>query len=342
MTERVVLKINGKTFQFWENINLNLSLDSIDTFDFTTPMNAEDIEFRETFAPAKYLPVEILLNDETILTGTLNNKNTSLSSKTLSLGGYSKPGVLKDLSVPPDKYPLEFKNQTLAQIAGEIAGYYDVQVLFFKSPGAAFTEGVSLEPAEKILEFLIKLAHKRNLLVGNDAGGNLLFFEPTASSGSTPLRQGELPLMECSVEFNEQEMFDSVTGYGAAIAGRDPEAFTVPITVLSGINRPFVYTVSEAKGAELQEAVKFKAGRIFANSMRISVSSVGWQNAGNKKWAPGQFVSLYSPNNFFYNETKLMIRNIRLTKSGSDETANLDLIFPGVYSGQLPKKLPWE
>jgi len=342
MTEKVSLKINGKNFQKWGQINLNLSLDSIDTFDFTTPMNVENIDFRGTFQPATYRSVEVLLNDEVVLTGVLNNKKTSLSSKDLSLGGYSLPGVLNDLPVPPDQYPLEFNNQTLAQIAVEMGSYYGVKAQFSHSPGAPFSESVSPEPAEKILAFLIKLAHKRSLLISNDARGKMLFFKPGKKAGITSLKQGELPLLDVQVDYDEQQLYDSVTGFGAVIIGRDPEKFTVPLRALSGVNRPFIYVVSDSQGADLQKAVEFKAGRLFASAIKISASVLGWRNAAGKIYAPGDFVSLYSPNNFFYNETKLLIRNVRLSKSGSDESASLDFVFPGVFSGELPKKLPWQ
>lgn len=342
MSEKISLKVDREIFRFWENINVNLSLDSMDTFDFTTPLRADDIKFREIFAPARYPVVEVLLNDEIVLSGVLSNKKTALASKTLSLGGYSKPGILNDLPVPPDKYPLEFNNQTLVQIAREMAGYYGVATVFDGSPGAAFPDAVSPDPAEKILAFLIKLAHKRNVLVGNDAAGNLKFFSPARKTSVTPLRQGELPLLDVQVDFNEQQMFSSVTGFGAAEVGRDPERFTVEIPALSGLRRPFVYTVSDAQGAELQSAVKFKAGRLFANSMKISASVLGWRNANGARFSEGDFISLYCPGNFFYTETELMVRNVRLMKSGSDETTGLDLVFAGSYSGELPAKLPWE
>lgn len=342
MTERVSLIINEKRFEAWEDININLSLDSIDSFSFSTPMEADKPEFRENFAPLSYASAVVRLNDEPLLNGVLVNKETSLSGKSLPLGGYSRPGVLGDLPVPYDKYPLEFKSQTLAQIAGTLAGYYGVKALFSSPAGSPFAEGVSPEPGEKILDFLIKLAHKRNLLLTNTREGELNFFTPLKSVNITPLRQGDIPLRDARINFNEQEIYSSVTGLGAAEFGRDPESFTESIPALSAINRPFVYTVTDAKGADLQKTVKFKAGRLFANAIKISASVLGWRQLNDKIWTPGDFVALYAPNNFFYTETKLLIRNVSLAKTGSEENAELDLVFPGVYSGELPKKFPWD
>lgn len=341
MVEKISMLVDGRRFARWENVNLNLSLDSIDTFGFSTPFQAENLEFRSTFQPLSYRSLEIRLNDEPIMNGVLAPKSAGLGEKSVSLGGYSRPGLLNSLPVPFDRYPLEFKNQDLQQIARQLGDIYDVDVLISEPIGAPF-EAVSPEPAQKILEFLAQLAKKRSVLFSNTLSGELKFFTPGRSSVSTPLRQGEMPLLAAKIDIDEDNYFTSVTGLGAAQAGRDPEAFTVPLPAFPGVNRPFVYAVSEATGAELEAAVRFKAGRIFANAFKISVDILGWRGVNNKIWTPGDFILLRSPNIFFYNEIKLMIRGAALSRTAGDETANLELVFPGTYSGELPTRFPWD
>jgi prophage tail gpP-like protein len=342
MPETISILIDKKRFLNWENVNINLSLDSIDTFSLGTSMSPENIDFVRSFEPFKYPELELRAGDELLLRGVVFPKETALGDKNLSLAGSSLPGILNNLPVPPDKYPLEFKNQDLRQIATTLAGYYGVSVQFAGAPGAPFSPAVSPEPAEKILEFLVKLAKKRSLLVGNTLDGELLFFSPGQSVVSTPLQQGEMPLLDAKIGFDDENMFSSVTGFGAAEAGRDPESFTVPLPLDSSINRPFVYTVSESQGADLQAAVKFKSGRIFANAVKLSADVLNWRGANGKFWLPGDFILLRAPGLYFYNETKLMIRGIGLNRTAADETASLDLVFPGVYSGELPSRFPWE
>ena len=339
--ENVSLLIDGKRFEKWENVNLNLSLDSIDTFGFSTPFGSEtDREFRETFLPLSYKSVEIRLNDEPILNGVLSSKSSTVGEKTLTLGGYSRPGLLNSLPVPFDKYPLEFKKQDIQRIAQQIGAIYGVDIEIAGPIGAAF-DAVSPEPTQKILEFLGELAKKRSVLFSNTSTGKLKFFNPPNTGPTTPLRQGEIPLLDAKIDIDEENYFTSVTGLGASLAGRDPEAFTVPLPALPGVNRPFIYTVSDATGAELEAAVKFKAGRIFANAVKISADVLGWRDAENKIWTPGDFVSLQAPSIFLYNETKLMIRSTSLMQSANDETASMELVFPGTYTGELPATLPW-
>jgi prophage tail gpP-like protein len=342
MSELISLLIDGKQFQFWENIDIQLSLDSIDSFSFSIPFDKDNPVFRENFQPATYKKIQIRVNNNPILNGIIVSRNTGISGKTLALGGYSAPGVLKDLPVPPDKFPLEFKNQDLNRIASTLAGYYDVEVEFTEPPGASFSPFISSEPGEKILDFLIKLAKKRSLLVSNTLGGKLRFFKPLNSTVVTPLIQGNIPLIDATVDYKEQELFSSVTGFGSSDFGRDPESFTVQIPILKDINRPFIYTVSENEGSDLQKAVEFKAGRLFAGSLDISLEVAGWRGADDQIWKPGDFITLQAPDVFFYNETKLLIRNVSLKGDADSETASLTPVFPGVYSGELPLKMPWE
>ncbi len=341
MRENVSMLIDGKRFEKWENVNLNLSLDSIDTFGFATPFGEEtDQEFREIFLPLSYRKLEIHLNDEPILNGILSSKSASISEKTLTLGGYSRPGILNDLPVPFDKYPLEFKNQDLQQIATQLGAIYDVTTRVVRSIGPAF-ESVSPEPTQKVLEFLAELAKKRSVLFSNTPKGELQFFNPPGNGPTTSLKQGEIPLLDAKIDIDEQNYFTSVTGLGASMAGRDPESFTVPLPALPGVNRPFVYTVSDATGAELEAAVRFKAGLIFANAVKIGVDVLGWRDIEDKIWTPGNFISLRASSVFLYDETKLMIRTASLSQTATEETASLELVFPGSYTGELPEKSPW-
>ena len=341
MTEKISILIDNRRFENWENVNINLSLDSIDTFSLGTSMSPENSDFTRAFEPFKYPEIEIQANGESLLAGVVFPKSVSIGSKNLSLGGASRPGILNKLPVPPDKYPLELKDLDLRQIATLMAGYYDVDVKLSGAVGSPFSPAISPEPAESVLSFLVKLAKKRSFLVSNTVEGILNFFVPGTSSVVSPLRQGQMPLLDAKADFDDENMFSSVTGFGAAEAGRDPESFTVPVINLSGLDRPFVYTVSESQGADLQEAVKFKAGRIFANAVKTSVEVAGWRGENGKIWLPGDFILLQAPGVYFYNETKLMIRDVALNRTASEETAGLELIFPGVYSGELPKSFPW-
>lgn len=341
MTEKISILINGKRFENWESVDVNLSLDSIDTFSLGTSMSPENIDFVKSFEPFKYPEIQVLANGEELLTGVIFPKSVSIGSKNISIAGASKPGILNKLPVPPDKYPLELKNQDLRQIGTLMAGYYGVDVELSGSVGAPFSPAVSPAPAESVLSFLVKLAKKRSFLVSNTVKGALDFFVPGASSVISPLHQGEMPLLDAKCDFDDENMFTSVTGFGAAEAGRDPESFTVPVIDLPGINRPFVYTVSDSQGASLQDTIKFKAGRLFANAIKTSVEVLGWRGVNGKIWQSGDFISLLAPGVYFYNETKLMIRDISLKRTAKEESASLEIVFPGVYSGELPKKFPW-
>lgn len=342
MSENITLFIDNQRFQFWENIDLTFTLDSIDNFTFTSILETDNLKIVKSLKPLTYAPVKVKLNNETILDGNLNSKSVSIAGKTISFAGYSKPGILSDLTVPFDKFPLEFKEQTLFQIASELASYYNIEVNSPSSVTAAFSPTVSPDPGEKILDFIIKLAKKREFLVSNTIDGKLNFLVPGESKIITSLEQGKIPLLDARVDYNEQEIYSSVTGLGASQFGRAPESFTVKHPALSSINRPFVYTVSEVEGADLEKAVRFKAGRLFAETIPITAEVDSWRGINNKIWQPGDFVTLLADNVFFYKTAKLMIKNVSLHRDATNETASLSLVFPGVYSGELPKKLPWD
>ena len=171
------------------------------------------------------------------------------------------------------------------------------------------------------------------MLISNDVDGKLIFFTPGNSKIITPLRQGEIPLQNLSFGSDEQQLFDNVTGLGASLLGRKPEAFTVKIPILGGLKRSYVYKVEEATGAELQKAVRLKAGRLLAGAFSVTATVSGWRNHQKNVWKPDDFVEIYAPSVFFQRETKMMIR--------TGQSATLGLIFPEIYSGKLLQQLPW-
>jgi len=340
--DEIVIEIEKKRFRFWKNLSLNLTLDSIDNLTLTTVIDHQDTDFKRFFTPASFKEARVLVGEEEILRGYLINRSASLNYKELSFSIVSLPAVLNDLSVPPDRYPLEFKSQSLFAIAQQLASFYDIPVRFSAPAGPVFDPPVGLEPDEKILEFLIKLAQKRNLLVSNNRFGELKFFQPGSSQNSSPLRQGEIPLLDAELEIDEQQLYSSVTGFSSAEAARDPQKFTKKIKALAHLNRNFSYLVSESQGAELQQAVNFKASRLLAGAIKIRAVVASLRGKSGKLWWPGDFISLYTPGIFFYNETKLMIRNVNFSQSERNKNINLDLVFPELYLEKILEKLPWQ
>lgn len=342
MSENLITcTIDNKEFKYWTSISFNLSIDTISTFEFTAPFDPEKSALRDFFKPLAFKTIIIKIGNELFLTGTILNVIPSLAdSSTVTVTGYSKPGALNDAHYGHDKNSLEFNNQTLEQISKEIAGYFGIDVRFHQLSGAPFGE-VALETGQKPLSFLIDLAKKKGFLLTDDSEGRLIFHRAPGSGRQTDLKEGWTPLQSVTPQIDPQKYYSSVTAMTPGSLGGDFESVTVKNSFLSGINRPFIYKENQdLDPADLEKAVKWKAGLMFGSAISYSLSLQGLRDQFGQIWRPNEFINLLSPSAMVYKETKLLIKSVVLNHSESDSTT-LNVVLPESYSGEIPKTLPW-
>jgi len=337
----VALLIDGERFRLWQNAELKLSMDTIDAFSFGGPFQSDIELYRKIFQPLSFKPVSVYIGGEIVFNGSLITTSPPVSDnqRVFSVSGYSLPGVLNDCPYPAEAFPIEYNDINLRDIANESAGFFDLGVQFDGEPGAVF-DRVAANPGEKVFQFLIKLAHERNLIVTNSADGKLKFYVSQAEASGSTIKQGSAPFLSASPSYNAQNYFSSVTGLAPTSSSKDAENFTLNNPFLSGVKRPFVFQVQDAKSADLQSAVKSKMGRMFGDAISFSVDVQGWRNETGDLWAPDTTIIFESADAMVYNETELLIRAVSLKRAAAD-TARLTLVLPESYKGEIPRGLPW-
>lgn len=129
----MTIKISGKICEFFTAGSITLKLDSIaSTFEFSSRFSAQNKEHQEMFKPLQYKLVEIFNSqDKLIFTGTiLNHRFKSNSGRELVIiSGYSKSGILEDVTIPVSAYPLESTNRSLKDIAVKLCGLFGINVV---------------------------------------------------------------------------------------------------------------------------------------------------------------------------------------------------------------------
>lgn len=353
MSENIIkLVVDNDEFKFWSSFEITRNIDTLDTFRFVAPFGENSL-IKEKIKPLQFKQGQIFVNDELLSTIVLLNPIPNLTSdeNTITVDGYAKPGVLNDCSVKFSDYPLEFNNQTLEQIAKKICSFFDIEIEFrgvpasigsFPAPisGATF-EKVKLEAGESPLDFLIKLAKDRGFLISNTESGKLLFWKAANNSTSTTLKQGHTPLLSVTPNINPQNYYSEITGLSPIETGKEAESVTVNNPNLS-INRPLVYKLRQKQsGADLQNAVKWKIGLMVANAIQYSISVQGLRDELGNIWQPNTYINLTAPGSYINNETTFIIKSLTITKSDSEITT-MNLVLPESYSGEIPKKLPWD
>lgn len=340
----VALSIDNQRFRFWESVRITRSIDSMDTLEFTAPLEVDNRAFRDIFLPFSYKAVSVTVGGEALFKGIMLTPIPDLTAdrKSVAVSGYSIPGVLNDCVIPASAFPLEFNGQGLRDIAKAVAAYFGISVEFTEQQGPVF-DRVAAEPTKKVFQFLSELARQRNFVVSSTPEGKLLF-QRSVASGKPVSRwvQGFPPITTITPQFNPQAYYSHITGLQPAGVGVDGSQYTVENPRLKGIIRPFTFRADDTKSGDIKAAVEAKAGYMFANAISYSVSVTTWRDSGGNLWAPNTTVTLIASGAMIYSEYEFIIRSVSFFRTPISETAELRLVLPGSFNGKIPETLPWD
>lgn len=347
-TTDVEIYIDGSRFEFWESITITRSLDSIDSFSFSAPFDYAAPGFRDLFVPFTYKDILIYVGSDLVLKGIIISilPNLNFRSSTITVTGYSLPGVLNDCNMPyksdvASGGRLEFLNVNILDIAKALSKPFGLSVNASVNVGAVFPT-VKIKPTQKIYNFLSDLAKKRNLILSNNINGELIFLQ----SGETgipvaDLEVGKGVVTDISAAFNEQEYYSHITGLTFVDTDIPGGQYTEKNPFLLNRIRPITFTAKDTDTANIKTTVNAKTGRMFANMLTYSVSVASWIDTNRKLWEPNTTISLLAPQVFVYNKYDFIVRSVEFTKDARSESAIIELIPPGGFSGKIPEKLPW-
>jgi len=343
--EEVALLIDGKRFKFWDKIRFTDTLDSIDIVEFSAPFDVNLPGFKETFRPFSYQSVVVTVGGDPIFTGTMLTPVPVIENdnKIISVSCYSLPGVLNDCTPPASMLDkLEFNDQYLREIITTLIAPFGIVVDIQADQGAIF-EIVATDPDKKILIFIIELLKQRNLILTNDEQGKLVIWQSVKTGNPVAiLRQGATPVLSVTPSFEPQNYYSHITGIDPVTVGLDGSQFTVKNPRLSGVVRPFIFKVPDTIDSTIKAAVEAKAGRMFGNLVSYVVRVNTWRDSTGNRWKSNTTIILQAPDAMIYNEYEFIIRSVDFEKDDKTETATLNLVLPGSFSGEIPDTLPWD
>ena len=76
----VAILIDNERFRFWKKSDINLSMDSIDSFSFSGPWQPEIDKYRNIFQPLSFKPVAVYVGGEIIINALMITVKPSVKS----------------------------------------------------------------------------------------------------------------------------------------------------------------------------------------------------------------------------------------------------------------------
>lgn len=359
MSFRIV--IDKKTVDFFTSGIITLKLDSIaSTFEFASRFDAQNREHQEMFKPLQYKDVQIYNSkDKLIFTGTiLNHRFKSNSGRELIIvSGYSKSGILEDVSIPVSAYPLESTNRSLKDIADRLCGLFGINVVISEQ-GKSITDTIigktkakraisakstfeelkaksnsifgrtSASPSESIKDYLAKLASQKNIVLSHNEKGDVLLFQPDLLQKPRYFfTKGNS--LEMSMDVNGQSMHSDInivrqpSDDNAGVSTTDTAKNS-----LIGKNRPTTKILTSGEDTDTKDAAKNEV----ASELKGIQAGVKLQGLFDEIF-PGELVNLHNHYIYNYAYNRWMVDSITMRFNESEDTTELSLVPPESYNG---------
>lgn len=351
--DEVGIRIDGQVFNTWQSVTVTRSTDSFDVVQLSAPLAQET---RDQLVPMSFKDVTITVGGDPLFSGTLVDVDpvVSDSGAVVSLGAYSRPGVLQDCTPSAASFPLQYKDLDVFQIAEQLCEPFGVKVLRATAPqqvGAQFNapidvgdafggEGVALDPGKSILSFLMELTQQRGLLMSNTARGELLLSRPpTLSTPSAKFAQGVSPLMSVTPSFSPRRWFSHLTTLAPVTMEGGGSSYTAKNKHAGGVIRPYVSEASDATDGTAQQAAETKRQRMLENAATYTIQLPTWRSPSGKLWTPGETVSLVAEDAMVYNPYNFILKRVEFHRAAETGAASASLVL-NVPSN--PETMPWD
>lgn len=342
----LALFVDGVKFTGFTGYTVTSAVDTFDAFSFSSLWDSSNKKCREIFRPFTYKQCTVFYDSEMIFHGILLPAVPYVSDNgnKITVQGYPRCGILADSCLPDSLYPPEYNGLTLQAIANNVAGPFGVTILTKCDCGNSF-EKVEIQPEDKVLDFLKKLAEQRGVFLSNSQDGSLMLWKPEEEAVSATFKEGEAPFVSCTPTFDGQNMYSHVIGFSKVEGDKDAEKYCYENKLLqkAGVLRVFAKTIDDADSGSLENATKATAGRMFANSVKYELVVSGHRDRTGKLYRKNMCISVYAPDAEIYRETKFQVDEVTMTRSDSDgEKTKFSLVLPGARDGKLPERFPWE
>ncbi len=339
MPDDVALRVKGRKFTGWTGVSIGMAIDQVaDTFSLSMPYDPARNDLRQAFRPFGYERVEVRLDDELMITGTVDKVEaaTGADDRTLSVEGRSLTGPLVDCGILGD---LEFSGLALSTIARKVCGPFGIVVRADNDTGPI--DIARAEYGQTVADFLLSLAGPRNLFLNSSYDGKLVISWARALAqrpAVAALVEGERPLLSVSASFDGTRRFSKyrrATQFAGAVD-------IMGEAVDSGVSvyRP---NLAAAGDADTDPGATARRARTagFAGAVSVTATLAGWRRPDGARWAERQAVTLKAPGAMLPTETKYIIAGLTLKLDTGGKTSELRLVLPELYSGEMPKVTPW-
>jgi len=335
------IKIENKFFNHFSNLTLKFNLDTFaSVFSFDARFDPFNVEHQKIFKPLTYPKIEIFSNDmDLLLTGNIVN-NDFASSKTpqlVSFSGYTKSGILEDVTIPDSVYPLEKNDQSLAEISSQLLKPFEIGQLIESNVANKMNlvyEKAVAQPTQSVASFLTQLASQRNIVIGHTKKGDVYYFK--AFIGSKPVRSYDSSnLLSSKMAINGRAFHSDIT------VRRQPSDENVGVSTVDGVKNPNVKQIrsvckilsSGDDTSTIEAAQNVLAAELRGIQLALELPKIDYE------LLCGQIIEFINPELFIFKKQKFVINEIIYKEDSGADTMTINCLTPEAFTGGVPTNI---
>lgn len=356
---------------FFTLVDVNLKYDSlVSDFKFEYLYDSSNVDHTEIAGVSHYHEAIISYDykdgsREKLLTGFVLSQNfvDSPVPEVLSIGGYSKPGLLEDCDIPVT-IPHESDGLKLVDIITRVANAFNLRFVI-KSARANETvkntkeadrlsNGGESEPdtsgkansevpkstadvSENAKNYLASLCLQKNLLLTHDADGRLVI-KTANTEGPAVLtfdadRYPSFGYEKMNLNYNGQSMYSDIT----IVRQADDEdgnssSFTItnPLCPVRAVPRPKVETQSSGDDITVEEAAKAALSKCL-KSIILTIEIMS-ETANTRIVKPDNAILVKNKKLSLFKMTKFFIESVRIVETAEHTRQTLVCVLPWVHN----------
>lgn len=296
MQNKVTLKVNGKKYENWLDVSITCTLQSLArVFAVKSTRSKEDL----TIGIEPQDEVQVLIDDEPILTGYVTKREVSYSSSgvTITITGASKTVDLQDCCMPTGK-PNSFRNQTHFQNLSAVCEPFGIKVI--DQVQSVDRRNLEFSPTETIGPAITSYLQKNGVLLTDNEFGNLVI----AQAGSAGNAHDPLELGKNILEGKRTQDYSKRFSYYVTLGQAANPASELPVsanhlreTVEDTSVRRIRYLVKQESGNASAETLQKKSAIMkdvkFGESDVLSYKVQGWRQSNGELWKVNSKVNIF-------------------------------------------------
>ena len=333
----MILNVGNRKLNFWSKYTVSLRFDSIaSTFSFSYYYDNSTRVNTDISAVLDYKKCSLIENGFTLLTGTILNHGFSskVAKELSSISGYSLPGILNDVVVPPESYPLQFDKLTLKEITKKLCDPFKISFIIQPSVSKLMNEVIEeteIDPTEKIGDYLAQMASDRNIVLTHSPEGYLVFTKANTEGPSVFDFGGDSIATSKNLSINGQGMYSQITAIAESDDTPSNAAEETLINPYVEEFRPMVVIQGSGNDTTTKQVARTALGKQLKN-IKLTISVSRWTDKNNNLWQTNTIITVVDPELKIFKKARFFVEGVTFVGDSKNQTAVLSCVVPEVYS----------